>query len=86
MENEIDLTYFVEMRLLCTSSHHYFSYHFIRFVLLLMLIVVGLQIDDALGLAMKGTAPTESYRVVHTYPHDSSAFTQGLVVVDGMLY
>jgi len=30
--------------------------------------------------------PIEGYRVVHTYPHDSSAFTQGLVYVDGMLY
>lgn len=32
------------------------------------------------------STPTESYRIVHIYPHDSSAFTQGLVYVDGMLY
>jgi glutamine cyclotransferase len=30
--------------------------------------------------------PTEGYRVVHTYVHDSKAFTQGLVYVDGHLY
>lgn len=30
--------------------------------------------------------PVESYRVVHTYPHDARAFTQGLVFVNGMLY
>ena len=30
--------------------------------------------------------PVEGYRVVHAYPHDSSAFTQGLVYVDGKLY
>lgn len=28
----------------------------------------------------------DSYRVVHTYPHDPSAFTQGLIFVDGALY
>ena len=31
-------------------------------------------------------APIEGYRVVQTYPHDSAAFTQGLVMVDGRLY
>lgn len=28
----------------------------------------------------------DSYRVVHAYPHDEHAFTQGLVFVDGHLY
>jgi glutamine cyclotransferase len=28
----------------------------------------------------------DSYRVVHTYPHDPRAYTQGLVYVDGHLY
>lgn len=28
----------------------------------------------------------ESYRVLHAYPHDPNAFTQGLVYVDGHLY
>lgn len=28
----------------------------------------------------------DSYRVVHTYPHDPHAFTQGLVYVHGILY
>ena len=32
-----------------------------------------------------GDAP-ESYRVVHAYPHDQHAFTQGLVYLDGHLY
>ena len=26
------------------------------------------------------------YRIVNTYPHDANAFTQGLVVVDGVMY
>lgn len=28
----------------------------------------------------------DSYRVVHSYPHDPQAFTQGLIFVDGRLY
>ncbi len=27
-----------------------------------------------------------AYRIVHVYPHDSQAFTQGLIYVDGHLY
>jgi glutaminyl-peptide cyclotransferase len=29
---------------------------------------------------------TDTYRIVHAYPHDEHAFTQGLVYVDGRLY
>lgn len=32
------------------------------------------------------SAPADSYQVVHTYPHDPGAFTQGLVYIDGHLY
>src|SRR5438067_6457628 len=31
-------------------------------------------------------APRASFTVVHTYPHDPSAFTQGLEYEDGFLY
>ncbi len=30
--------------------------------------------------------PTFTYRIVHVYPHDPNAFTQGLQYVDGVLY
>ncbi len=30
--------------------------------------------------------PVSTYRVVHTYPHDSKAFTQGLIYLNGHLY
>jgi glutamine cyclotransferase len=36
-----------------------------------------------------GTLPclaADTYRVVHSYPHDANAFTQGLVYADGHLY
>lgn len=33
-----------------------------------------------------GTAPIDRYRIIHVYPHDPDAFTQGLVFCDGFLY
>jgi glutaminyl-peptide cyclotransferase len=33
-----------------------------------------------------GTTPEYTYRVVHTYPHDRGAFTEGLFYLDGFLY
>jgi glutaminyl-peptide cyclotransferase len=33
-----------------------------------------------------GTLPTATYQVLHVYPHDPDAFTQGLQYVDGVLY
>jgi glutamine cyclotransferase len=30
--------------------------------------------------------PTATYKVVHVYPHDPQAFTQGLVYLDGVFY
>jgi len=32
------------------------------------------------------TLPTYGYTIVHTYPHDTSAFTEGLQYVEGFLY
>lgn len=32
------------------------------------------------------TLPTYTYKVVHSYPHDPEAFTQGLFYLDGYLY
>lgn len=32
------------------------------------------------------SAPVYGYRVVHVYPHDRAAFTQGLIYLDGFLY
>jgi glutamine cyclotransferase len=37
-------------------------------------------------IAIAAAAPVQSYKVVHTYPHDRAAFTQGLVFYQGFLY
>lgn len=42
----------------------------------------GGSAKDAAGAAI----PTYTYRVVHTYPHDPKAFTEGLVYDSGTLY
>src|SRR5215208_1697142 len=36
--------------------------------------------------ASRSRAPVAGYRVVHVFPHDSEAFTQGLVYRDGLFY
>lgn len=41
----------------------------------------------ALSLAAAAQAfAADSYRIIHAYPHDQQAFTQGLVYVEGHLY
>ena len=37
-------------------------------------------------VAQRKPAPVQSYKVVATFPHDTTAFTQGLVFADGELY
>lgn len=38
------------------------------------------------GPARAASAPVAHYSVVHVFPHDPQAFTQGLVYLDGVLY
>lgn len=37
-------------------------------------------------LGQSRSAPASHYKIVHTYPHDPGAFTQGLAYYDGFLY
>lgn len=38
------------------------------------------------SVAQRKPAPVQSYKVIATFPHDSSSFTQGLVFADGQFY
>jgi glutaminyl-peptide cyclotransferase len=40
----------------------------------------------AWGAISQAAIPTYDYEVVHTYPHDASAFTEGLFYLNGYLY
>ena len=48
-------------------------------------IVVVLSLTSCMDAQM-GRPPVYTYQVVHTYPHDHAAFTQGLIYLDGVLY
>jgi glutaminyl-peptide cyclotransferase len=53
-----------------------------RIGLLWFLIVFSLSA----GAQKAASVHTDTYQIVHTYPHDPKAFTQGLIYVDGHLY
>jgi glutamine cyclotransferase len=64
-----------------------------RLVLILALSIAGLQCNAGANSGPATTnAPTnapvakQGYQIVNIYPHDSGAFTQGLIFVDGKLY
>lgn len=52
-------------------------------------IVVALLVLFSIGVLVMPAAhstPTENYHVLHEYPHDPGAFTQGLIYLNGFLY
>jgi glutamine cyclotransferase len=52
-----------------------------------ILLVLFLCVAAATTVARPpASLPTDGYQIVHSYPHDSKAFTQGLIYVDGHLY
>ena len=58
----------------------------IAFLCLGTLIATTLVWAQARKGVAPATVPTYGYRVVHTYPHDPRAFTQGLEFREGFLY
>jgi glutamine cyclotransferase len=56
---------------------------------LLVLVLSGAVVaapQPSLQTRAQPRTPVSKYRVVHVYPHDPQAFTQGLVYLDGFLY
>ncbi len=51
-----------------------------------MAIIFVCALCNGFAFGAEKPTPIEGYRVIHVYPHDPTAFTQGLVYVDGMLY
>lgn len=71
-------------RAVAATSHNFYRR---RTLLLPILILIFISWAAAAPVfAATPAIPTETYRIVHVYPHDTSAFTQGLVFVNGMLY
>ncbi len=49
-------------------------------------LIVGLLLAVGATLPVRAEVPTQAYQVVHVYPHDRTAFTEGLFFHDGALY
>ena len=52
-------------------------------LLLLLVLPAGAPAEEA---ASSHAVRLFTYRVINSYPHDATAFTQGLVMADGVLY
>lgn len=50
------------------------------------LVLLAAVFVSAAALNAQDKAPTYGYRIVHAYPHDPKAFTQGLIYLNGYLY
>ena len=49
-------------------------------------LIAGLLLATGVSLPVRAEVPVQSYEVVHAYPHDKTAFTEGLFFHDGALY
>src|SRR5215212_8362925 len=54
-----------------------------RIILCFFTLLLG---SCASGDSQPAVTPVYGYEVVHSYPHDRNAFTQGLLYLDGFLY
>jgi glutamine cyclotransferase len=52
----------------------------------LLTAALSARLHSARAQLRSQATPVYSYQVIHTYPHDPAAFTQGLIYVDGDLY
>jgi glutamine cyclotransferase len=52
----------------------------------IVLAVAALAASACGPVSQAGGVPEYGYQVVHTYPHDPSAYTQGLFYLNGLLY
>lgn len=63
-----------------------------RYIFIIMMLSAAISCGSSSGPVNNGNtakpapAPTYAYDIVKTYPHDTSAFTQGLVIHSGFFY
>src|SRR5579864_17051 len=56
------------------------------FAILLPLVCASLVLDQSSEQAQRRTTPEYTFKVIHVFPHDPNASTQGLAYRDGFLY
>ncbi len=69
-----------------SSRQHQPGFFQNRWKLILGLVVVGVVIYLAIPGSVQPLAPEESPRMLEKFPHDTTAFTQGLLFEEGSLY
>lgn len=57
-----------------------------RLALIAIIVILAASPAGAQSCAPDSTAPIWEYEVIAEYSHDPDTYTQGLVVVDGVLY
>jgi glutaminyl-peptide cyclotransferase len=57
-----------------------------RLALTFLMVAFAQLLAQSLGAETRKKTPQYTFKIVHTFPHDSSAFTQGLEYHDGFLY
>jgi glutamine cyclotransferase len=57
------------------------KFHLVRHPLLVLSLLLSIW-----TVAISSCAAADTYRIVHIYPHDPRAFTQGLIYADGHIY
>lgn len=55
-------------------------------LLVFAIFLLACAFTGKISLPNEKETPTYTYKIVNTYPHDKSAYTQGLVYADGFLY
>jgi glutamine cyclotransferase len=68
------------------NGHEMIRRNYIRFAAGAMILIVALSVARYSAQTAVSQVPVYGYQVVHTYPHDPTAFTQGLIFLDGVLY
>ena len=60
--------------------------NYIRSAAVALVVVVALSVARFSAQTTARQIPVYGYQVIHIYPHDPAAFTQGLIFLDGFLY
>jgi glutaminyl-peptide cyclotransferase len=59
---------------------------FVKWMTVIAMLAASLGTTTPYAKSATAPVPIYGYRVVHTYPHDKTSFTQGLIYQDGFLY
>lgn len=62
------------------------KFHRLSTIFILLLIIATSSACSGISQPTPPPVVTYTYKVINTYPHDTTAFTQGLVFEDGILY